>query len=296
MDNQDFMKYKICTPRDPKFIKMLEDEYNSSNISLIELSKKYHTDAGYQFKIHGIKKRTSGEQVSMTRTGYIKLNWIGKKIETEEQAYIAGLFMADGYVGKNQAGLRLKKSDKELLEKVKNYFSEEIKTQEESNSYSFVISSKQLCENFVSLGIYRNKTNKELHIPSMDTSLIRHFIRGFFDGDGSVFLCHNNGYTTLRCSICSTTKNILESFNEVLRNHNILGTINKESRKGKYTHLIEGRIVENNLDMYRLYVRSKKCVKNLYHFFYDNSTIWLNRKREKFEENTTLLNYKKSIC
>ena len=45
MENNDFMQYKICTPRDPRFIQMLVDEYNTTNISLLDLSRKYHTDA-----------------------------------------------------------------------------------------------------------------------------------------------------------------------------------------------------------------------------------------------------------
>lgn len=47
MEDKSYMEYKVCTPRDPRFVQMLVDEYNNTNISLHDLSKKYHTDAGY---------------------------------------------------------------------------------------------------------------------------------------------------------------------------------------------------------------------------------------------------------
>lgn len=40
MESKDYMKYQICTPRDPRFIQMLVNEYNTTNISLKDLSKK----------------------------------------------------------------------------------------------------------------------------------------------------------------------------------------------------------------------------------------------------------------
>lgn len=287
------MKYKICTPRDLRFIQMLEAEYNSTGISLKELGRKYHTDAYHQFKLYGIPKRTKNEQRMLTRKNCIHLNWDGSSIENEEQAYIAGLFLADGFVGNTQAGIRLKQTDRELLQKVKDCFSEEIKLQEGISSCSFVVSSKKVCANLSNLGIFKGKTNKELHIPTMDYTLVRHFIRGFFDGDGSVFLNHNGKYTSVRCNICSPTKSILEQINFVLLNNGIKGTINKENRKGKYTTFGENNRILCSVDMFRLFVRSKMAVEQFYHFLYDQSSIYLERKRKVFENNMSTFIYQK---
>ena len=95
--------------------------------------------------------------------------------------------MADGHISGNQAGIKLKKSDKTLVEKIKNCFSEEIKLQQDENSSHFVVFSLQVCENMEKLGVLRHKTLKELHIQEMPKVLIRHFIRGYFDVDGSIF-------------------------------------------------------------------------------------------------------------
>lgn len=285
---EDYMQYKICTPRDPRFVQMLIDEYNTTNISLHDLSKKYHTDAGYQFKIHNIPKRGTGEQKSLTRTNCIVLNWNFESIETEEQAYITGLLFADGYISHMQIGLRLKKSDKNLVEKIRNYFSSEITMSEDAASYGFVISSDIACQNLKNLG--KVKTGEPIHIPEMNASLVRHFLRGYFDGDGTIFICNNNGNKFFKANICCVTTNILEEFKEVLLENEISSTINKENRKGKTMRIPEGTCV-CSFDMYRLFIRKKDSIEKFYHYLYDNCNIWLERKRKIFEDNQTLFKY-----
>lgn len=284
---EDFMQYKICTPRDPRFVQMLVDEYNSTNISLHDLSKKYHTDAGYQFKIHNIPKRAGGLQKSLTRTNCINLNWDFESIETEEQAYIAGLLFADGYVSHMQIGLRLKKSDENLVRKIRDYFSSEITLQEDNTSFSFVISSDVACKNLKILG--KVKTGEPIHIPQMNRSLIRHFIRGYFDGDGTIFVCNDNT-KRFKTNICCVTTEILEEFQKVLQTEDIHCTINKENRKGKTMKVLD-RTCVCSLDMYRLFIRKKDSIEKFYHYLYDNCNIYMERKRKVFEDNKELFNY-----
>lgn len=195
-----------------EFALQLKAEYDAG-ASIDQLSKKYKTDTNFVFNKFNIPRRNKQEFKEWRKTHRrnisYHLNWNCNSISNEYEAYIIGLFMADGYVGKTQVGLRLKKSDKNLLQEVKNYFSEEIKLQEADNSYTFVISSIEVCDNLKNLGVLANKTSKELHIPTMDNSLIRHFIRGFFDGDGSIFLCKHNTNVYLKSNICSPTETIL---------------------------------------------------------------------------------------
>lgn len=286
--NGDYMHYKICTPRDPKFIQMLVNEYNTTNISLRDLSKKYHTDAGYQFKIHGIPTRSMGKQKSLTRTNCIHLNWDFKSIETEEQAYITGLLFADGYISHKQIGLKLKKSDKKLIEKVKDYFSSEIAMQESPSNFGFVISSDIACKNLKHMG--KGKSGDPLHIPQMNKSLIRHFIRGYFDGDGTVFICNGNNTRFFKSNICCVTTEILVEIQNQLQENCISCSINKENRKGKTMKVPEGTCT-CSFDMYRLFIHKKSSIEKFYHYLYDNSNIWLERKRKVFEDNKELFTY-----
>jgi len=288
MEDKSYMEYKICAPRDPRFIQMLVDEYNNTNISLKDLSKKYHTDAYYEFKIHNIPIRPKGVQRSLTRINCITLNWNFESIETEEQAYITGLLFADGYTSHMQIGLKLKRSDKTLLKRVKNYFSPNITIQEQSNGFGFVISSDIACKNLKQLG--KVKTGEPIHIPQMKDSLIRHFIRGYFDGDGTIFVCNNNNVKFFKSNICCVTTSILEEFQQQLQANDICCTINKENRKGKTMRVPEGTCI-CTFDMYRLFIRKKDSIKKFYHYLYDNCNIYMERKRKVFEDNKELFNY-----
>lgn len=285
------MKYETGKPRDPRFIQMLIDEYQNTNISLKDLSMKYHTDAHYQFKLHNIPIRTKGQQRILTRKGCFQYNWKGEEIKTEEQAYIAGLLLSDGYVGDLQMGLRLKKTDKELLTQIKDYFCPEITLQEDNKSYTFVISSMEICENFTNLGIPKRKTGKDISIPVMDKSLLRHFIRGYFDGDGSVFKSLNGNSSVLMANICCVTPNLLEEMQAILIENSIGSRINKENRKGRRMRIPGNRTAICSFDMYRLFVRAKEDVEKFYHFMYDDCHIYLERKRKVFEDNENLFRY-----
>jgi DNA-binding transcriptional regulator WhiA len=260
-------------------------EYTNGSTSQ-ELDKKYKTNVYYLFKKHNLKSRTTSESVLLNRKNKINLKYNFSNINNSEEAYIVGLFLADGYVGKHQLGLKLKKSDKEIVNKIKNYFSEEIKLQEDNNTFGFVVSSMKACENAINLGILRNKTDKEMIIPEMEVKYYSDFIRGFFDGDGTVFKC-NNKY--LKSNICSPKIEILIKIQEILTNNNIFSTINKESRIGKTFILPQGNSIIGTMDMYRLYIRKKEDLKRFYYFLYNDCDFLLKRKKEIFDNNFEML-------
>lgn len=145
------------------------------------------------------------------------------------------------------------------------------------------------------LGIKPRKTYNELAIPPMDVSLLRHFMRGYFDGDGTIFRCGSHKDTViLKCNICSPTKGILEEFRDILHSNGIHSSINMEKRRGK-AMLVLGKTIIGKVDMYRLFIRRKVDIEKLYHFFYDDSTIYLERKFLVFDDNRELLVYKRHV-
>ena len=64
------------------------------------------------------------------------------------------------------------------------------------------ITSAELCNSLVNLGIGYNKSHFDLHIPNIPEHLIKHFIRGYFDGDGSLHWL--NGTKNFRISFVGT--------------------------------------------------------------------------------------------
>ncbi len=124
------------------------------------------------------------------------------EINTEEKAYILGLLYADGWnqTERNVIGIGLKESDKEILDKITNlmqptkplgyYKKNKLKKgfENSQNEYRLVIANKHISERLVELGCGKAKTHNlvfptEEQVPK---HLQRHFVRGYFDGDGSV--------------------------------------------------------------------------------------------------------------
>lgn len=271
--------------RTKKEVLNLYNEY-LNGATQVQLNKKYKTDTGYLFKKYNLKSRTPSESRIRFRHTGIKLNYNFKSISNEYEAYIVGMFLADGWVNKNQLGLTLKQSDKKLLKEIKNYFSKDITLQKDKNSYKFVISSTQACINAINLGIVRNKSKKQISIPEMDEKLLRHFIRGYFDGDGTVFKCYNK---YLKSNICSTTINILKSIQKILKDNNIYSTINIEKRVGKKMNLPNNKSCIAKADIYRLFIRRKNDLKKFFDYLYLDSNIYLERKYNVFNNNKKML-------
>ena len=124
------------------------------------------------------------------------------KIDTQEKAYILGLLYADGWnqTDRNVVGIGLKESDKEILDKITSliqptkplgyYKKNKLKRgfENSQNEYRLVIANKHISERLVELGCGKAKTHN-LTFPTEEQvpkELQRHFIRGYFDGDGSV--------------------------------------------------------------------------------------------------------------
>jgi DNA invertase Pin-like site-specific DNA recombinase len=117
-------------------------------------------------------------------------------IDTEEKAYFLGLMYADGYNGEfhNQIKLKLHRKDKAILEsfsKALTYgdslppLSEDFSGN--SDTLSVQLTSKQLCDDLATLGCIQAKAHKTIFPTFLNSELMRHFVRGYFDGDGLTF-------------------------------------------------------------------------------------------------------------
>lgn len=95
-------------------------------------------------------------------------------------------------------------------------------------------------------------------------SLIRHFIRGYFDGDGCISWA-NKAHTKLCISILGT-----EAFlNQLMLNlpkHKIYSLLNKNNKQ------VATKVFDQN----------GRAAFNTMNFLYNNSTIYLERKYYRF--------------
>ena len=114
-------------------------------------------------------------------------------IDSEEKAYFLGFLCADGcnHTNNTKVSMVLKESDKEMLIKLNNLIQPTKplifnKKDKGFNQYAINISNKRISDRLNELGCTPRKTFT-LELPTYEIvpeNLFRHYMRGFFDGDG----------------------------------------------------------------------------------------------------------------
>ena len=176
--------------------KELAKEYLETQISLTKMSEKYEISRSIltnRFKKLGVEIVNRQNEVKFDESVF-------DLIDSEEKAYWLGFIYADGYIDANKFifEISLKVSDKEHLEKFNKFMKHKDKNHVKiSNSKCgdkcfercrWYVSNKHLWNILNSYGCTPNKS-LTLEFPNFlifkYDHLIRHFIRGYFDGDGS---------------------------------------------------------------------------------------------------------------
>lgn len=114
-----------------------------------------------------------------------------EKIDSEEKAYWLGFLYADGYVQyspKWRLVLDLAKKDFNHIQKYRKFMKikKKAKYRKSKETYLVSIGSKKVTQDLHNLGCF-NKKSLTLKFPTEEQvpkELMRHFIRGYVDGDG----------------------------------------------------------------------------------------------------------------
>lgn len=142
-------------------------------------------------------------------------------IDTEEKAYWLGFLYADGNVHYHNKSWRieltLQQQDFEHLKKYSSFigYYGEPKYRENTKAYRICTGSRRMAEQLIEKGCVPKKS-LILKFPSYDIvpkELMRHFIRGYFDGDGCISLKENVHSIAKRVSVLGT-KEFLEGMIE----------------------------------------------------------------------------------
>lgn len=192
-------------------------------------------------------------------------------IDNEEKAYWLGFIFADGcvYKGSDKHSYRLqinlKHADKNHLEKflqaLSSNYSIADKLYKGSEISQLKINSTTLCKDLIELGVTPKKS-LICTFPNIDKEWHRHFIRGYFDGDGCI--TSNANYTKNSFSIVGGQE-MLAAFKDIF-----------DCKSAIYA-------IKHSL-AYSLEASSKDSLMWIYNYLYKNSTIHLERKKEKFEK------------
>lgn len=200
-------------------------------------------------------------------------------INTEEKAYWLGFLYADGCIAdtqknsskKLQVDLAIKDID-HLIKLKKSLCSTHPVSKHRTNVghdyVKFKVTSNDLCNALILQGCTPRKS-LTLTFPKLTKSLTPHFIRGYFDGDGSVFVSKEKHW---RSSVVSDvihyrfigTKAFLESVQDSIE----LGGNLQQVKQNK---------------TYELAYKRNKKVECFYKYLYNNATIFMERKKIIFE-------------
>lgn len=166
----------------------------SEGVSSTQLSKQFGYSSAtilYHVKKAGIIPRSN--KVNSRRYD-LNHNYFDK-IDTEDKAYWLGFLAADGFITSDrpQIGITLSRKDKEHLALynkcldstylIKDYVSDTA-YKKATKSSKVLVTSEQMYAALVKLGFTPNKTY-EFKLPELEAEMYPHFIRGYFDGDGS---------------------------------------------------------------------------------------------------------------
>lgn len=184
--------YKNFTKKEKEDIKNLY----LSNHSTVEIGKKYGVTNKviarilneFDIKRNGLSKR----KYNLNESYF-------DEITTPNQAYILGFLYADGSnnSSKSTVSISLQEEDKDILERMRlelasekeldflDYSKKDDYGYNYKNQYRLLLFSKHICNSLEKLGMVPNKSLVLTFPDTLPPSLYKHFIRGYFDGDGS---------------------------------------------------------------------------------------------------------------
>lgn len=193
---------------------------------------------------------------------------------TSTMAYVLGFWFADGYMRREKSyRILFSSNDKQILEAIREAMksSHPIRKSKKDESFNISFHSKRLYEDLKSLGGMRCKS-RLMTFPKVPAKYIRDFIRGYFDGDGSVFFVEyirtkdKRRARELRTNFTSGSRKFLEQLMDVLKQK--LGLPAKKLG------------VFNNGGSFKLGYAMKDSDALLRYMYYDNFPIGLKRRAD----------------
>lgn len=195
-----------------------------------------------------------------------------EKIDSEEKAYLLGLFIADGCIFinkyKNNSKLftiELQESDSYMIKKIKDLIKapRKIVIDKRKNESSISVTNNEFVEHLERHGMVNYKPNR--FFPTLKEEMYKHFIRGYFNGDGSIYRrILTNRNPSWHIVFCGHD-NIIYNIRNYLSNK-----LNIAFNKPSYEKGI-----------FSVKWSSKKDVIALINYLYTDSTTYLFRKYEK---------------
>lgn len=205
-----------------------------------------------------------------------------QKINTQNKAYILGFICADGSIhtkkGNLSLGIELQKRDKDVLSFIKkeiNYNGPFYRSYHKNKEYcKLKIYGKEFVSHIINHGLDNQKTYN-LEMPkSIPKNLIRHFIRGLFDGDGCLSITKRpmpNGHLKDRwkLSIMCTQKmgNFIIRYSKQELGINFFCTHSITQKHTIMSYIYLEKYDDINLFLQHIYKNHNFCLKRKYDLY-----------------------------
>lgn len=243
------------------------DKYLNEQYTLKQLGKEFNCSYSTIRNLlnrHNIQSRGN-------KQGYPRDEFYFNKIDSDEKAYWLGFLYADGCVHSNNNEISINITDKEHIEKFqkaikainhKPTITNDKRFENAKTLYQFSIKDKQLHQDLIKWGCVPQKSLIIEKIPNIPRDYVSHFLRGYFDGDGSLhYLQGTNNY---RISFVGTEAFLADIQKELQTNVSF-----KNNNTGK---------------AYTLQIAGRKQVERILNYLYQDSRpeTRLDRKYQKY--------------
>jgi len=191
---------------------------------------------------------------------------------SREMAYVLGLITTDGCISKSGT-IALSINDKDLLEKVRQVMGSEHKicrSNHQEGLYCFHFTRPRLVKDLAGLGILPRKS-LNVKFPAVPDAFLKDFVRGVFDGDGSVYFETRSKCYPLRSTFVSSSQEFIEKLELVLQQMGLPERVIHRQRTKNGTHF---KIRYSHKDSRKLF--------NIMYYGDIGNTIFLERKYKKF--------------
>lgn len=221
----------------PKYNEIVFSKYQEQDIinsylngtSSVKIGKKY----GVSHKT--ILKVLHKNNIEVNSNNFIRKYNLDEcyfdEIDTPNKAYILGFLYADGSnnISKSTVTMSLQEEDKDILECIRKELQSEKPLEyldysnkhdfgySYKNQYRFIAFSKHMCNSLEKIGMIPNKS-LSLKFPNIRPELYSHFIRGYFDGDGSITQCIKSENNHAVLITITSTKLFCESLVDICKN------------------------------------------------------------------------------
>ncbi len=271
------------------------------NLEEIEILKKNYLTMSNNELAKLINKTSSAIQAKISKLGLERTDKYSynsnffSNIDCEEKAYWLGFIYADGCISLNSENrnyelcIKLASKDKKHLHKFNKSINGNIpvvikKVYKFNNQYeecAIRVYCKKMVEDLIDKNLLQNKSTLSA-FPIVKKELFLCFLRGYFDGDGSVFV--DKKKDVLKYQLVSSHRECLDYIREVLYNdYNISSYILFESKEkiNEYNKLKKNGI-NCNFDKYTLCVAGMINGNNFGNLLYEKANIYLDRKYNLF--------------